>query len=381
MTRKKGNGEGSIGIYKNGRLRGQYTTQNGERKQIYQRKNESNKDFKKRFIQLLNEINQGTYIEKNYTTYFEILTDYIEGKFNTNKVKARTYSRDKQTLKQIEKCCKDIINIPIQKITVEHIKKILPNMTVYSNSTIDKIYRLFNKPFEIALSERIIMYNPMNNITISKPKSDKKDKKQEALNKKEMKNLVEILEKETSSHSDVLLIQLYTGMRIGEVLALRIDDIDFKDNIININKTITTDENGKTIIGDTTKTYAGTRKILMDTPVKDILEKIRKKIITNIKGFLFYDNSRNKFIAPSTVNSYLKRINSKYNIADNLHTHTLRHTFTTRCIESGMQPNVLQKILGHKDIKVTLGVYTSVTKEFHKKEFEEYQKYLRAEGI
>lgn len=382
MSRKRGNGEGSITYHKaSQRYMAQYTTSAGERKTMYQRKNETLTEFKKRFTKTINDINQGTYIEKIDKTFIEILNEYVQNKYDTNKVSARTHIRDLETVKQIEKTCKDIINLPIQKITVNHIRKILPNLTIYSNNSIDKIYRLINKTFKIAVSDRIIPFNPMENESISKPKSDTPNKSIEALTLEEHKKLIEVLEKQEHKYKYIILLQLYTGMRIGEVLALSIKDIDYKNNTITISKTLTRDENDKTIMGDTTKTENSKRTILMNDKVKSILKQAQKRQMTNINGLLFYDNEKNTYITPSEINSYLKRLNKKENITSNLHTHMLRHTYATRCIESGMQAKALQKILGHKKIQTTLDTYTSVFKEFSQNELEKVTQYFEAQGL
>lgn len=221
MSRKRGNGEGSITYHKaSNRYMAQYTTTDGQRKTMYQKKNESLTAFKKRFTKTINDINQGTYIEKVGKTFIEILKEYVQNKYDTNKVSARTHIRDNNTVKQIEKTCKDIINMPIQKITVSHIRKVLPNLTIYSNNSIDKIYRFINKTFKIAVSDRIISFNPMENESVSKPKSDIPNKEIEALTLQEHKKLLEALEKQEHKYKYIILLQLYTGMRIGEVLAL-----------------------------------------------------------------------------------------------------------------------------------------------------------------
>lgn len=382
MGRKRGNGEGSITYHKaSQRYMAQYTTSAGERKTMYQRKNETLTDFKKRFTKTINDINQGTYIEKVNKTFIEILKEYVQNKYDTNKVSARTHIRDLETVKQIEKTCKDIVNLPIQKITVNHIRKVLPNLTIYSNNSIDKIYRLINKTFKIAVSDRIIPFNPMENESISKPKSDTPNKSIEALTLEEHKKLIEVLEKQEHKYKYIISLQLYTGMRIGEVLALSIKDIDYKNNTITISKTLTRDENDKTIMGDTTKTENSKRTILMNDKVKSILKQAQKRQMTNINGLLFYDNEKNTYITPSEINSYLKRLNKKENITSNLHTHMLRHTYATRCIESGMQAKALQKILGHKKIQTTLDTYTSVFKEFSQNELEKVTQYFEAQGL
>ena len=382
MSRKRGNGEGSITYHKaSQRYMAQYTTSVGERKTMYQRKNETLTEFKKRFTKTINDINQGTYIERIDKTFIEILNEYVQNKYDTNKVSARTHIRDLETVKQIEKTCKDIINLPIQKITVNHIRKVLPNLTIYSNNSIDKIYRLINKTFKIAVSDRLIAFNPMENESISKPKSNIPNKSIEALTLEEHKKLLEALEKQEHKYKYIILLQLYTGMRIGEVLALSIKDIDYKNNTITISKTLTRDENDRTIMGDTTKTENSKRTILINDKVKAILKQAQKRQMTNINGLLFYDNEKNTYITPSEINSYLKRLNKKENITSNLHTHMLRHTYATRCIESGMQAKALQKILGHKKIQTTLDTYTSVFKEFSQNELEKVTQYYEAQGL
>ncbi len=382
MSKKRGNGEGSIVFHKaSNRYMAQYTTTDGQRKTMYQKKNESLREFKKRFTKTINDINQGTYIEKNGKTFIEILKEYVQNKYDTNKVSAITHVRDLETVKQIESTCKDIINLPIQKITVNHIRKILPNITIYSNNSIDKIYRFINKTFKIALSDRIIQFNPMENESISKPKSNIADKQVEALTLTEHKKLLKVLERQEHKYKYIILLQLYTGMRIGEVLALTNKDIDYKANTITISKTLTKNENDKTIMGDTTKTENSKRTILMNSKVKEILKQAQKKQIANINGLIFYDNAKNAYITPSEVNSYLKRLNNKEDITSNLHTHMLRHTYATRCIESGMQAKALQKILGHKKIQTTLDTYTSVFKEFSENELEKVTQYFEAQGL
>ena len=126
------------------------------------------------------------------------------------------------------------------------------------------------------------------------------------------------------------------------------------------------------MIGSTTKTNNGIRKISI------ISEKLKKELINYIstcENNLLFSKDGNP-IRVATINSELKRLNTKYNIAKHIHTHKLRHTFATRCIESGMPAVVLAKILGHSDVSITLNTYTSVFDEFQNKNLENMNIYL-----
>lgn len=396
-VKSRGNGEGTI--YYSETLQkwvAQYVEPSGKRKTLTQKKNEKVSDFKKRFTNIINDINNRTYIENVDTSLYNILKDYIENNFKTGITNANTYKRNIENLKLLEKCCDTFIYKPIQKVTIPEVKKSLPNLVelqiidkktnenrskFYSQTVIDKLYRFLNKGFKIAISERIIHYNLMENESIQKPKSKKVNDKVEALTIEEEKQLISILKKSTHKYKNIVLLTLFTGMRIGETLALTHDNINLKENTLTIDKTLTRDKNDKVILGDKTKTKAGKRIIYLSSNAKEILQDILSSNITNFYNLLFYDYEKNTFITPNEINCYLKRLNSKYKICKDIHTHMLRHTYATRCIEAGISAKVLQKNLGHKKIQTTLDTYTSVFEKFNKDENQKYDLYMKENGI
>lgn len=392
----KGNGEGTIyRSNKTGLYVGQYVY-NGKRKSVYQKKNEKSKDFKIRFAKIISDINNNIYFNDNDISLYNILNEYIENKLATGIIGERTYLRDKDTLILLEKCCSKFIHKPIQKVNLSDIKKSLPNFTeleyyndktnkktskIYSQNIIDKLYMLLTKGFKIAVSERIIAYNLLDNESIKKPKSKKETEKVEALTIEEEKKLISVLKKSEHKYKNIILLALFTGARIGEILAITKDNINLKENTLTINKSLTRDKNDRTILGSKTKTKTGQRTIFLSNNAIAIIKDILDTKITNIHNLIFFDYERNTFITPFAINSYLQRLNKKEHICKHIHTHMLRHTYATRCIEAGMSAKVLQQILGHKKIQTTLDTYTSVFNKFNIDENEKYNNYMKKLGI
>lgn len=373
-NKTKGNGEGTIYVSsKTGLLVGQYCY-NGKRKSVYQKKNEKTTDFKKRFSKILTEINEGTYIEKNDETFSSILKNHIDQKYKDGTTSDRGYKRDLDTFKAIEKTCNNFINKAIQKVTLNDINLAKELIKNYSKSSIDKIWRLINKTFKIAISRRLIVFNIMEDEDLKKPISKKDTKHVESLTVDEEKKLVDILNNEEKHHKyrNILLLQLNTGMRIGEVLALSKDCIDLKNKTITVYRTLTRDLKEQVIMGKTTKTGEdGVRTFPMTDATQKIITDVMKSKIFNIHNLLFWDYTKSNFVTPSQIDSYLVRLNKKYKIADNISSHVLRHTFITRCVENGMFIKAIQKIVGHKpNSSITVDVYTSVSNDFVLKELE-----------
>lgn len=156
-----------------------------------------------------------------------------------------------------------------------------------------------------------------------------------------------------------LLISLYSGLRMGEVNALKPKDIDFEHGLIRVRSTVCRGASYKAFIKEGTKTEAGIREV----PISGFLEHVLRKALAdrkkNPEGLLFYDYNKNGIIETSQVNSTFKRICDKAGI-EHTGQHMLRHTFATRCIEAGVSPLVLKNWLGHTNIHITLDTYSDV---------------------
>ena len=294
-------------------------------------------------------------------------------KLEANIISETQYCRTLAIIKKIEKekfALKDVKNIE-----VDDIQNYLNSLINYSDSEIKKIYEQFNQAYKYLSDNELIPKNII--LQIYKPKSTQKAKEVRALTLEEEKLLIDkLITNENKVYSLIYLIQLFTGMRIGEVLALKISDIDFNNNQINVSKTLTRDINYRVTIKESTKTRTGKRII----PIPRMIRKMLKERVTltsnNGKEYLFLTKNGN-YIDSRDANKFLKSQLNEFMDSTDISSHNLRHTYITRCAESGINPSVLKKLVGHKDIETTLGIYTTVYDNFTKSEMNKIQSYYK----
>lgn len=313
-------------------------------------------------------------------TIAEIMKHKYRSDFEMNYLTEAGYCRNIDSLKIIEKG--SIGSAPIYDITKADMDAYLKTLTVYSNSVIEKVFQQLRGAFNIAMEKRIITVNIMTASDMRCPKSSKPDKKVRGLTIDEQKRLVDQMEIKAppegrNDYRLQLFIELYSGMRMGEINALRGKDIDLKKNVIHVHSTISRGIEYRPFVKDTTKTYNGMRDIPISKKLRPYLEEALRRQKPNPHDLLFYDLNTKSVITTNQVNSYFQRTCQKADIP-RYGQHALRHTFATRCIESGIPAVVLKTWLGHKDIHVTLDTYTDVFKEMDHNAVEKLDQYIDA---
>lgn len=269
-----------------------------------------------------------------------------------------------------------------------------------SISTVETIHGLLHPTFTLAVRDDIIRKNPTDGVMaeISK-KTSKSSGIRHALTRDQQRAFMDYMAKHPVYYHwwPLFTVLLGTGMRIGECLGIRWEDLDFEKRIVSVNHSIvyrySTQKKDTTINVSLPKTEAGIRTIPMLDIVKDAFDMEKEEqaitggntqVIDGMSGFIFC-NRFNKVHNPQTVNDTIRRICKNYNAEEALNAkkegrepiilpdfscHHLRHTFCTRLCETETNLKVIQDIMGHKSIETTMNIYAEATHEMKQKSFE-----------
>ena len=194
----------------------------------------------------LAEVQTNTFVDNSDVTIGELAKYIVELKHTSNIISDNTLNLYNNILDKLE----PISNVKVQKATYLFIQSYISTLTNLSNSYIEKILILLKQVFNEALKQNLIYKTPM--IGVVKPVSKKVDKKIEALSVDDQLTFVNLIK--GNLFENIFLIELYSGMRCGEILALTLNDVDLKNDVIHISKTVTRDKNNQLILSNAPKT-------------------------------------------------------------------------------------------------------------------------------
>lgn len=283
--------------------------------------------------------------------------------YKQNSIKESTYLKYKYIIKKYfypelkNKNLKELLNFNYNNFLNELI--FLNTTTIKTLITILKsLLKFAERKFDVDFKIDLIQY----------PKATKKDL--EVFSDKEKQKLISYCYNDNSLKSIGILICLYTGIRLGELCALKWKDINLKTDIISINETLQRayDSGTTKIIIGPPKSESSIRKIPINKKLHNILYSLYKLNNYNPNSY-FLTGSTDKFIEPRNYQYTFHKIQNNINIP-NYNFHILRHTFATDCIKINMDVKSLSKILGHANVNITLNKYVHPSFESTKKYLE-----------
>lgn len=268
----------------------------------------------------------------------------------------------------------------------------------FKPNSMEIINTVLHPVFTLAVRDGYIRTNPAAGAMLEIKKGHNWEKpKRHALSVREQEQFIGFIAKsKTYSHwLPLFTMFLGTGCRVGEIVGLRWEDCDFKNQMISINHNMVyrQQDNGKCEFHVTTpKTSSGVRIVPMLEEVRKALLQEREKqmatdfnetVIDGYSGFVF-TNRFGYIHNPMTINRAIKRIirdsnkeekklaekeNRKPLAIRDFSVHNLRHTFCTRFCENESNLKVIQEIMGHSDITTTMNIYAEATNEKKKEAF------------
>ena len=287
----------------------------------------------------------------------------------------------------------------ISKIKYSDVKEFYYSLIREKNlkpATVENVHTVIHPALTMAVRDCIIRNNPADCVMMEIKKSkDWKKPKRHALSIEQQKAFMNYAKNsiEYRGWLPILPVLLGTGGRIGEILGLRWDDLDFDNRTIDINHNIVyrayEDEDGNRqsrMSINTPKTEAGTRIIpMIDEVYEAFMEELEiqrcigrcKQVVDGYTNFVFTTGDGNVYL-PQAINRAIKNIYEAYNVEEtkkaekegrepfllpHFSAHHLRHTFCTRFCENETNLKIIQSIMGHADISTTMDIYAEATVE------------------
>ncbi len=287
----------------------------------------------------------------------ELLFEWLEN-YEKEHIKLRTYRRYQGLIElhiNPEIGEMDISELSRRQIQEFLIKKkkggnIRTGETLSATST-NLMLTILNMTFEYAIDMELVEHNPCNRLK----RSPEGSRKIEAYTKDEQRRLEMTIKQEDDRRLFGIILCLYSGLRIGELLGLEWRDVDLQKGIITIDKAIyreKDDNNVWQLYVDKPKTASSQRVIPLPPFVAEELQHHK----STSKSEFVVENKKAQRMSIRSYQYMFERITEKAGVRK-LNFHALRHTFATRAIECGMDIKTLSEIMGHKNASITLNRY------------------------
>lgn len=295
---------------------------------------------------------------KRTVLYSEVLVSWLQSvRIN---VKESTYMRYKQLISK--HITAELGKYPINKISSQLVERFVEEKLI--NGRLDGNGGLSPKTVTdiITIVKSSMDYAAYNGLSVtcnlSKLSVKKKEKEMRVLTIDEQKKLASVLLNEMDLYKLGVFISLYTGIRIGELCALKWENLNIECKTLKIRETMQRIQSPEETETSKTKivfTEPKSKCSIRDIPLPDFLIDIIKKFQGSPKAYVL-TGDKNRYVEPRTMQNRFQKYVQESGI-EKANYHSLRHTFATRCVEVGFEVKSLSEILGHANVNITLNRY------------------------
>lgn len=368
---------------KDGRLVARYYDRSGKRHEVIQRKGETKKELERRRDKLNYEAQYGNRIKMSKMTVKELSDEWLK----TIRVKNTTSRSYHTNVKRIVDYMGDKQIGAVTEHVINDMYDYLIDETPYAYGTVLNIRQILYSLFDYAYNQRLIAENPVERSKKIDENAFGYNSKEKALTEEQQEIFLQHIAK--SHYYELFSITLLTGIRIGEALALRWDDVFLEERYIRIQRNLVcTTQDGKATGKysyeiTSPKTKQGFRDVpLCDEAIdlfKSQLAKRREdRNIDKKYGDLVFTGRNGSRVSDSNIRRILRSASlsiQKKECPDMpiIHPHMLRHTFATRAVESGMNFKALSTILGHSKYQFTLNQYVHEQTKYLQEEMKKFK--------
>lgn len=361
----------------------------GKRKQTSRRGFTTKSEAEAAYHALKGQLYKGINLESSDVLFKDVVEEWL--KVYKQSVKVSTLHSQKSKINHL---LRYFGNLKLKNIKRPMYQQMLNDFHKkgYARNTISGIHATANLIFKRAIELELIHQSPAAFAKLPKERKTVEDleTKQDNIRFLEKAELMEFLKlaKTNGLYLDYQLFATlsYTGMRVGEALALKWSDIDFENSTISITKTLFHPSNhGAKYQLLTPKTHGSIRTIFIDEFIQTILKKHKVqqseyKLMAGTdyvnQNFLFA-NANGHPITGKLVGDRMRRLLKKSSITKEISPHCLRHTHTSLLIEAGAGIKEIQEVLGHSDIKTTMNIYAHLTKDLKEKTSHKFSQLMK----
>jgi integrase len=364
--KRRGPGEGTVYQRKDGRWVAEITLEDGKRKPLY---GKTQAEAIEKLKQAQYDLKQGILATGPKQSVADLLIYWLE---HVHKRTLRTSSYIRYRFALDKHILPTLGHIVLQKLTMRMIQKFYNRMLDegQSRSSVNTMHKVIHQGLDHAVKERLIAINPSSGVSLPSPEK----RKVQPLTLEQAQHLLQTAQ--GTMIEPLVALALTVGTRIGELLTLSWSDVDLEAGTVYIHRTLTQVEHSRYVPGDP-KTEASERTLFLPQPVIDILRAHRARQHAErlkagsawLQQDLVFCTNEGKLYLPETVRNRFYAFLKKAEVP-RIHFHDLRHSAASLLASMGVSPKVIQEMLGHSGVEMTMNIYTHTLPSMQKEAAE-----------